>query len=1632
MRKGRIILLITALILVNLLCIIPENSVSAASNTYHYVMKYHESETAEACLVETGCVNGTQKQLTDYNSMGWDLTGRIFRGWKLYRESDHKYMLQDASGTGAWKDLEAGNTLPDGYSFCAYKNLASFNAPAGAENDVVHVYAQWETAGFTVVYHETENSSGIVGEYIPYGNPNNIKIKTIQQLGFSTEYRMFRGWIVKRDLDGKWLIREKGETGAIWQTVTNGQLPEGYEYVMYGSDFAPKTPAKSGNVHFYAVWVDNTNIDVTSEYFGANGSDLLNDRNAIQKALDIGKTSSTTVTIHIPAGTYYLGDPLVIYSDTNLILEQGAKLVLQDGVDMMLTNASMSGDLPGGYNRSKNISITGGTWDGNGTSGSYATNLIYIAHADNVQISNVNMINTCANHFVEFVAVKNGMITSSHFSDFYLATADNYESYLSTVDAELEDRVGALGSVTSEAIQLDYAGEDNSSSSKPYDMTPCQYITIDGCTFENCLSGIGNHHGDAEAEGIVLTNNTFTNMLNTCINISCMKDATVLNNSATNVRRFAHVTAAASDVTFENNTATGKTLAGGITIDSAAVNVEVKSNTLSGFTRCVFADSVQQIKIQDNILKQAGDSGLYFRNVSSSSISGNEVKNCLNNAISISNSECEVKSNTIDAIENNGIYVAGIQGNIENNQILNCKRLNIVANDSKTTEGTTVASRGVILNNRYDRRYGVRVTGSMTRGANYFPADAAEPSIPTTFLIYFHLTENSSASSQITEIEYGTSTKYKTISELGFSVAGKKFIGWKAYRPDEETWRVLDGGSVTWAATVPSGGSYYLYSDGGSLATTVPAGGELHFYAQWETVNTGTKRIISAEAKYDTIAKTSAQEFTVVTSADVKYLMLYAEGGSPLVKTWAASGNSVEGEYSTRIWTVDYSISNAGNRKLVFKGGTTNTTAVTNAVTVPFAVINTGVISATGKYTEITKGSEQYFTIKTTADATYLVEYAEDGKTVARIWTASSSNSTVSGNVRTWNVSQKISNSGKRNLIFKAGISSTTTAAQREVPFSVVDTGVIEASAKYATIGKGGTQTFTVKTTSDAQYLMVYAEGGNLVNTWTASADNSTVDNNVRTWTVSLSIGSAGNRELVMKAGKTTTPGAASRKVAFTVAEKKIISANVKYGTTTKTASQVFTVVTSSDVKYLMLYAEDGKTLVKTWTASGNSVENAVKLRTWTVSHEIGSAGSRKLVLKGGTASASPVTNAATVPFTVVNTGVISVSAKYGSVTKGSAQIFTVKTTADATYLVLYAEDGKTEVRNWTASSTNSTVSGNVRTWTVTHTISTAGNRNLFFNAGSSTTPTAAEREVAFTVTASGVIDVTVKQATIGKGGTQIFTVKTTSDLQYLMLYAENGNLVKTWTASSSNSVVSNNVRTWTVSLAIGGAGDRELILKAGKTSTPEGAGRNVAFKVIEKKIISATAKYNSITKTSEQVFTVTTTSDVKYLMMYAEDGKTLVKSWAASGNSVDGEYNTRIWTVRYSIANPGARNLVFKGGTTNTTPVTNAATVPFAVINTGVISASGKYASINKGSEQIFTIKTTADATTLVEYCEDGKTVARTWTASASNSTVSGNVRTWTLSQTIGTAGNRNLIFRAGSSSTPTDAQRVVSFTVK
>lgn len=94
--------------------------------------------------------------------------------------------------------------------------------------------------------------------------------------------------------------------------------------------------------------------------FGAIGDGKQDDFTAFQKAFDSGAE-----TILIPQGIYAISETLKVHSNTHIIADRNAKIVMKSlkrrhRNEFLLSNSNTK-------NGNKNIKITGGIWDGNNT-----------------------------------------------------------------------------------------------------------------------------------------------------------------------------------------------------------------------------------------------------------------------------------------------------------------------------------------------------------------------------------------------------------------------------------------------------------------------------------------------------------------------------------------------------------------------------------------------------------------------------------------------------------------------------------------------------------------------------------------------------------------------------------------------------------------------------------------------------------------------------------------------------------------------------------------------------------------------------------------------------------------------------------------------------------------------------------------------------------------------------------------------------------------------------------------------------------------------------------------------------------------------------------------------------------------
>ena len=543
---------------------------------------------------------------------------------------------------------------------------------------------------------------------------------------------------------------------------------------------------------------DNNTFDVTQ--FGADGTDTEDDWQAIQAALNRAREADTAVTVTIPAGKYYISSVLSIYSNTVLDCT-GATIVRSNPSAMMIKNYSKDGGSPGGYSRSKNITVKGGTWDG-GT-GAGDSGLFYFSHAEGIHISGVKMVH-CAGHFVEFTAVKDSWVKSSSFSDF-----------TGTVPEGSDNTVYAF-----EAVQIDFANQVNSSGSEPYDGTVCNGITVSGCTFTNCACGVGDHHKEDPNKkniGLTFTNNTFTDIKRVCVNLYGVNGAAVKGNTVTGAEIFVIADLVAGDVSIEENTVSGVDRF--LFVSGVAESLNAAGNTASGTGKSygIHAVDSANVSIKENTLK-GFMLGIRALRCTPANITGNKVS--------------DIAANQTSKTSPDGIFFSDSTGDITGNTLTNCGGYNIY------TRGTC---SGKIEGNYYDLPYGIRESNGMTRGANHLMKDGKEIPEADGFTVLYHIQDGAEAAEQTTYVKYDETVATLKTSDLDFHLDGKLFIGWKVYRNDSRSFRVKDpDGKESWEEELPEGYTWALYPEGKKLKNSVAKGAELHLIAQWEDSSTFT------------------------------------------------------------------------------------------------------------------------------------------------------------------------------------------------------------------------------------------------------------------------------------------------------------------------------------------------------------------------------------------------------------------------------------------------------------------------------------------------------------------------------------------------------------------------------------------------------------------------------------------------------------------------------------------------------------------------------------------------------------------------------------------------------------------------
>lgn len=222
--------------------------------------------------------------------------------------------------------------------------------------------------------------------------------------------------------------------------------------------------------------------------------------------------------IYIPEGEYHATDQLKVYRNVHIIMDN-AVIVRDNSYNMLRLgdkstyDSANSGAGFGGYGVYSNITIEGGTFDGNNESQA----IIRMGHASNITLKNVTFKNVTNTHFVEFGAVKDVTITGCTFTDFK-GDFDSKTNY--------------------EALQFDALSHDHFGSFNPAnDETPSINVLVENNTFRNLQRGVGTHTGIVNSyfDNIVIRNNTFENITGYAVMATNYTNSDISNNNMTNV-----------------------------------------------------------------------------------------------------------------------------------------------------------------------------------------------------------------------------------------------------------------------------------------------------------------------------------------------------------------------------------------------------------------------------------------------------------------------------------------------------------------------------------------------------------------------------------------------------------------------------------------------------------------------------------------------------------------------------------------------------------------------------------------------------------------------------------------------------------------------------------------------------------------------------------------------------------------------------------------------------------------------------------------------------------------------------------------------------------------------------------------
>lgn len=392
---------------------------------------------------------------------------------------------------------------------------------------------------------------------------------------------------------------------------------------------------------------------------GDSENAAMDDRKAIQDTINAA-VSVGGGTVLVPAGAYPIKDTLSLYKNITLLLAPGAVIVRNGPLSAFFINGD-KGASYGGYSGHGNITVSGGTLEGNQANIERRFNFFSLGHGENIKLANMKMLDLLTYHAIEIngcrkVTVENCIIDGFRVDSEYNASNPGRRSEAIQLDMMLDNSVfGPFGA---------------------YDSTTCSDITIKGCTFRNWDRGIGTHTGanGYKHENIKIIDNHFEDLSGEGV-ISCLwENVVIANNTFRRVGTGIHLRVKDTDTQIVRNySITGNTfwdivngtsLRHAFYIDGGNIqikNVEFTGNTIRGAAQTsIYCQNCSILNIADNNIVQGDSGGIYLVNVIGSNIASNGLNDMSSSGMSYENClDLVVEGNRLKNLGNHGIFLSG-------------------------------------------------------------------------------------------------------------------------------------------------------------------------------------------------------------------------------------------------------------------------------------------------------------------------------------------------------------------------------------------------------------------------------------------------------------------------------------------------------------------------------------------------------------------------------------------------------------------------------------------------------------------------------------------------------------------------------------------------------------------------------------------------------------------------------------------------------------------------------------------------------------------------------------------------------------------------------------------------------------